>query len=69
MSNHGNDLLSLHHASVVASLLGGRPQQAPAAPQDAEPEAVERRQSAARRLAAMLRIRREAAARAQAGRV
>jgi hypothetical protein len=53
----------------VASLLGGRPQQAPAAPQDAEPEAVERRQSAARRLAAMLRIRREAAARAQAGRV
>jgi hypothetical protein len=68
MSNHGNDLLNLHYASVVASLLGGRPQQAPAAPQDAEPEVVERRQSAARRLAAAFRARREAAARAQAGR-
>jgi hypothetical protein len=69
MSNHGNDLLNLHYASVVASLLGGRPQQALAAPQDAEPDAVERRESAGRRLAAMLRIRREAATRAQTGRV
>jgi hypothetical protein len=69
MSNHRNDLLSLHHASVVASLLGARPQQALAAPQDAEPEPFERRQSAARRLAATLRIRREAATRAQTGRV
>ena len=69
MSNHRNDLLSLHHASVVASLLGGRPHQAPAAPQDAEPEAVERRRSLARRLAATLRFRREAATRAQTGRV
>jgi hypothetical protein len=68
MSNHGNDLLSLHYASVVASLLGGRPQQAPAAPQDAEPEVVERRQSAARRLAAALRLRRAAETRAQTGR-
>jgi hypothetical protein len=65
MSNHRNDLLSLHHASVVASLLGGRPQHAYAAPQDAEPETVERRENAARRLAATLRIRREAETRAK----
>jgi hypothetical protein len=69
MSNHRNDLLSLHSVSVVGSLLGARPQQAHAAPQDAEPEAVQRRESPARRLAATLRIRREAEARAQTGRV
>jgi hypothetical protein len=68
MSNHGNDLLSLHHVSVVVSLLGARPQQVHAAPQDAEPEVVERRQSAARRLAATLRLRRAAETRAQTGR-
>jgi hypothetical protein len=69
MSNHRNDLLSLHPVAVVGSLLGARPLQAHAAPQDAVPEAVERRPSVARRLAATLRIRREAATRAQTGRV
>lgn len=69
MSNHRNDLLSLHPVAVVGSLLGARPHQAHAAPQDAEPEAVERRQSAARRVAAAFRPRREAQTRAQTGRV
>jgi hypothetical protein len=68
MSNHRNDLLSLHPAAVVGSLLGARPHQASAAPQDAEPEADERRESALRRLAGAFRARREAAARAETGR-
>jgi hypothetical protein len=67
MSNHRNDLLSLHPVSVVGSLLGARPHQAPAAREDAEPEADEHRESALRRLAAF-RARRAAAARAQTGR-
>jgi hypothetical protein len=62
MSNHRNDLLDLHHASVVGSLLAGRPRHAVAA-RDAEPELEEPRPSALRRLAASLRARRGAAAR------
>jgi hypothetical protein len=65
MSNHRNDLLDLHPASVVGSLLGARPHQPNAAPEDAQPEADERRESLLRRLAAF-RLRRAAA---QAGRV
>jgi hypothetical protein len=65
MSNRRNDLLSLHPASVVGSLLGARPHQASAAPKDAEPEADERRESALRRLTGAYRARREAAARAE----
>jgi hypothetical protein len=68
MSNHRNDLLSLHPVAVVGSLLGARPLQAHAAPQDAEPGAVERRESALRRLAGAYRARREATARAETGR-
>jgi hypothetical protein len=70
MSSHRDDLLSLHPVSVVGSFLGGaRPHQPYAAPRDAEPEDAERRESPARRLAGAFRIRREAPARAQAGRV
>jgi hypothetical protein len=69
MSNHKNDLLSLHPVSVVGSLMGARPQQAHAAPQDAEPEVYEPRRSAVRRLLDAYRARREAAARAETGRV
>lgn len=69
MSNHRNDLLSLHPVSVVGSLLGARPQQAHAAPQDAEPEASERRVRSFRRLAGAYRARRAAAARAETGRI
>ena len=68
MSNHRNDLLDLHPVSVAGSLLGGRPQQGPAA-RDAEPEVYEPRQSALRRLVAAYRNRRHAGARAQTGRV
>ncbi|HXV33267.1 MAG TPA: hypothetical protein VD769_04590 [Gaiellaceae bacterium] len=62
MSNHRNDLLELHPASVVGSLLGSRPQQAVAA-RDAEPETADARQGALRRLVGALRSRRGAAAR------
>jgi hypothetical protein len=65
MSNHKNDLLSLHPVSVVGSLMGARPQQAHAAPQHAEPEASERRVSSFRRLTGAYRARRAAAAQAQ----
>jgi hypothetical protein len=68
MSNHKNDLLSLHYAAVAGSLLGARPQQAHAAAVDAEPETAERREGALRRLAGAYRARREAAARTQTGR-
>jgi hypothetical protein len=62
MSNHRNDLLELHYASVVGSLLGARPAQGPA-PRDAEPETYTPRRGALRRLAAAVRARRETAAR------
>ena len=64
MSEHRNELLDLHYASVVGSLLGGRPN-AGAAAQDAEPETQVSRESALRRLVAALRTRREAARAAQ----
>ena len=70
MSNHRDDLLSLHPVSVIGSLMGGAgPHQPLAAPRDAEPETFEHRESAVRRLAGALRIRREAPARTQASRV
>jgi hypothetical protein len=61
MRNHRNDLLDLHPAAVVGSLLGARPQQGVAA-EDAEPEAYEPRQSALRRSLSSYRARRTAAA-------
>jgi hypothetical protein len=61
MRNHRNDLLDLHPAAVVGSLLGAHPQQGAAA-EDAEPEAYEPRQSALRRLLSSYRARRTAAA-------
>ena len=64
MSNHRNELLDHHPGSI----LGGRPQQGPAA-RDAEPEVYEPRQGALRRLVAAYRNRRHAGARAQTGRV
>ncbi len=57
MSNHRNELLDLHFASVAGSLLGARPHQA-AAVRDAEPEVYEARQSAVRRALDALRRRR-----------
>jgi hypothetical protein len=66
MSNHRNDLLELHHASVVGSLLGTRPARGPA-PHDAEPETHAPRRGALRRLATALRGRRETAARPETG--
>ncbi len=69
MSNHRNDLLSLHHAAVAGSLLGARPAQAQVASQDAEPETSERRERALRRFAAAYRARRLTGARAQARRI
>jgi hypothetical protein len=68
MSNHRNDLLDLHPASVVGSLLGARPQHGVVAARDAEPEPYEPRRSALRRLAAALRARRPGA-RPEVGRV
>ena len=47
MSNHKNDLLSLHPAALAGSILGPRPLQAHAAAEDAEPETAERRESLA----------------------
>ena len=67
MSNHRNDLLDLHLASVVGTLLDTRPKQAAAA-RDAEPEPYEQRQNRLRRLVAAVRARR-AAARPETGRV
>ena len=46
VSNHKNDLLSLHPAAVAGSILDARPQ-AHAAAEDAEPETAERRESLA----------------------
>jgi hypothetical protein len=66
MSKQRNDLLDLHPASVVGSLLGARPLHQSAAPVDAEPEAYEPRQSAPRRLLAAYRARRAPAARTEA---
>jgi hypothetical protein len=60
MSNHKNDLLDLHYASVAGRLLGARPHQ-PAAAQDAEPEAYEPRPSRMRRVFAAVRVRRDPA--------
>ena len=67
MRNHRNDLLDLHPAAVVGSLLGARPQQGAAA-EDAEPETYEPRQSTLRRLLSSYRDRRAAAARTETGR-
>jgi hypothetical protein len=67
MRNHRNDLLDLHPAAVVGSLLGARPQQGAAA-EDAEPETYEPRQSALRRLLSSYRGRRTAAACTETGR-
>jgi hypothetical protein len=61
-----NDLMDLHPAAVVGSLLGARPEQRAAA-RDAEPETYEPRQSALRRLLAY-RSRRTGAARTETGR-
>jgi hypothetical protein len=60
MSNHRNDLMDLHPASVVGGLLGARPHQTAAA-RDAEPETYEPRRSALRRLGAAVRVRRDPA--------
>jgi hypothetical protein len=68
MSNHRNEFLDLHFASVAGTLLSSRPQQGPAA-QDAEPEVYEPQQGALRRLVSAIRHRRDAGARAQTGRV
>lgn len=68
MSNHRNDLIDLHHASVVGSLLGARPHQGAAA-RDAEPETRVSREGAVRRLVASYRTRRAAAARAETRRI
>ena len=67
MRNDKNDLMDLHPASVVGSLLGARPQQGAAA-RDAVPETSEPRQSALRRLLGSYRARRAGAARAETGR-
>ena len=67
MRNHKNDLMDLHPAAIMGSLLGARPQQT-AASRDAEPEAYEPRQSALRRLLGSYRSRRTAAARTETGR-
>jgi hypothetical protein len=69
MSDRRNDLLDLHPASVVGSLLGARPRQAHTAAQDAEPEADEPRESLLHRLAATFRARREAETRTQTERL
>ena len=66
MSNHRNDVLDLHFASVVGTLLSSRPQQG-FAPRDAEPEVYEPHQGVLRRLVAAVRNRRESGARAQTG--
>ena len=67
MRNEKNDLMDLHPAAVVGSLLGAQPEQRAAA-QDAEPEAYEPRQSALRRLLGSYRSRRAGAARTETGR-
>jgi hypothetical protein len=67
MRNHRNDLLELHPAAVVGSLLGARSEQGVAA-QDAEPETSEPRQSALRRFLGLYRARRTAAVRTETGR-
>lgn len=67
MSNRRHDLMDLHPASVVGSLLGARSQQGPAR-RDAEPETYEPRQSAVRRLVAAYRARKAGAASAETGR-
>jgi hypothetical protein len=67
MRNHRYDLLDLHPAAVVGSLLGARSQQGVSA-QDAEPETYEPRQSALRRFLGSYRARRIATARAETGR-
>ena len=64
MSKQRTDLLDLHPAGVVGSLLGARSQQGPA-PSDAEPEAYEPRQRFVRRLVAAYRARRAATASAE----
>jgi len=46
VSNHKNDLLSLHPAALAGSILGARPQ-AHAVAEDAEPETAERRENLA----------------------
>ena len=66
MSKHRSDLLDLHHASIVGSLLGTRPAQGPA-PRDAEPETYAPGRGALRRLAAAVRARRGTAARPETG--
>jgi hypothetical protein len=58
MSNHRNELMDLHYASVVGSLLGARPHQGPAA-RDAEPETHVPREGAVRRAIAAVRRRRD----------
>jgi hypothetical protein len=67
MRNDKNDLLDLHPAAVVGSLLGARPREGAAA-EDAEPETYEPRQSALRRWLGSYSARRTAAARTETGR-
>jgi hypothetical protein len=67
MSNHRNDLMDLHPASVVGGLLGARPHQTAAA-RDAEPEPYEGREGRLRRLVAAVRSRRTST-RPETGRV
>ncbi len=67
MSYRRNDLFELHPASVVGSLMGGRPATGPAK-RDAEPDLEPAKPHALRRLVAAISGRREASARAQAER-